>query len=663
MLTKTAAYTTWILVGLSAGLSALFAQPPMGPAVPPATYAAADHNPQVPVFVTRQTTFSIPFSVAAGTRNPVEVHLYVSRDAGRTWRLYARQTPGARRFTFTAEGDGDYWFASRTIAASQAAGTQYSLHAEMQIIVDTVEPECEFNVRAGQQGAVIANWHIYDPHLDKNSLRIEYRSRVTEPWTPVSVAPPTNASPQDRLDGQTSWSLKTPAPTVDVRAEVCDRAGNRTVVNRRLLLPALAESSPASPPSRNPLPPNTTPLGQPSAPYAGITGPGVAPVPWPSQGAERLDIRNSQPAYASAGSIEPPRSVAFDNHATPPALPTDGTAIQSTASPARLPQIAGPGRVSANTASTMDTSRAATTAAYPRTTADQSRKDELVSVVEIGKSSKSTASSMAATDLDRVSPLVKSDEALASPNVGGPVIAPASIERGGLLSSNGQLPPGEHAQMTNSRRFQLGYDIDAVGPSGVAEVQLWATEDGGSTWRLWGTDNDLQSPFDVEVEREGIFGFRIVIVSRNGLAGPRPRNGEPADIWVGVDTTPPVAHLISATYGEGTRAGNLIIHWQAEDANLGRRPVTLLFSENSGGPWTIIASGLSNKGEYAWPADPQLPPLVYLRLEVRDEAGNVGADQTDEPIRIDGLAPKARIRGLMRSPAVDREAYHQPQRR
>ena len=58
-----------------------------------------------------------------------------------------------------------------------------------------------------------------------------------------------------------------------------------------------------------------------------------------------------------------------------------------------------------------------------------------------------------------------------------------------------------------------------MGPSGVAEVQLWATADGGQTWRMWGTDDDLQSPFDVVVEEEGIFGFHVVVVGRNGLAG------------------------------------------------------------------------------------------------------------------------------------------------
>ncbi len=224
------------------------------------------------------------------------------------------------------------------------------------------------------------------------------------------------------------------------------------------------------------------------------------------------------------------------------------------------------------------------------------------------------------------------------------------------------LPPGERPQMTNSTRFRLEYDVDAVGPSGVAEVQLWATADGGHTWRLWGTDEDLQSPFDVIVEEEGVFGFHVVVVGRNGMSGRRPRTGDLADIWVGVDTTPPTAELTSATYGDGANTGKLLISWRAADRYLDPRPVTLSFSESADGPWTVITSALPNTREFAWKADPQLPPSVYLRLEVRDEAGNLTVDQTSEPIHIEGMAPKARIRSVQPIDEIDREAFRLPRR-
>jgi hypothetical protein len=146
------------------------------------------------------------------------------------------------------------------------------------------------------------------------------------------------------------------------------------------------------------------------------------------------------------------------------------------------------------------------------------------------------------------------------------------------------------------------------------------------------------------------------------MSGRRPRTGDLADIWVGVDSTPPTAELTSATYGEGPDTGKLLIQWQAADRFLDPRPVTLSFSESPEGPWTTIVSALPNSGQFAWPADPHLPSTVYLKLEVRDEAGNVTNDQTDQPIQIDGLAPKARIRGVQPLRDTDREAFRIPRR-
>lgn len=217
--------------------------------------------------------------------------------------------------------------------------------------------------------------------------------------------------------------------------------------------------------------------------------------------------------------------------------------------------------------------------------------------------------------------------------------------------------------MTDSRRFQLEYDVDSIGPSGLAEVQLWATADAGHTWRLWGTDEDLQSPFDVSVERDGIFGFHVVVVGQNGMSGRRPRSGDPADIWIGVDTTAPAAKLTGATYGEGASAGKLLIQWEASDQYPGPRPISLSYSELPDGPWSTIVSALPNTGEFAWPAGPDLPSDVYLKLEVRDQAGNTTTTQTGAPVRIDGLAPKARIRGIQSIQNLDREAFHVPRRR
>ena len=180
----------------------------------------------------------------------------------------------------------------------------------------------------------------------------------------------------------------------------------------------------------------------------------------------------------------------------------------------------------------------------------------------------------------------------------------------------------------------------------MSSVELWGTADQGQTWQLWGQDPDRQSPFDIEVETEGLFGFRMVIVGSNGLASNRPRNGENADAWIHVDIERPQVKILSALYDRGNESGKMVMEYQASDDFFPERPISLLYSQTPNGPWTNIATGARNNGRYVWSADPSLPPTIYLKIEANDSAGNVGVHQLDLPIDVEGLAPRGRIQGF-----------------
>ena len=77
---------------------------------------------------------------------------------------------------------------------------------------------------------------------------------------------------------------------------------------------------------------------------------------------------------------------------------------------------------------------------------------------------------------------------------------------------------------------------------------------------------------------------------------------------------------------------------------LAPRPVSLSYGPAPSGPWTAIATGLENTGRYTWWMDGRVPEQVYLRLEVRDEAGNVGSFVTPSPIAVDPRHAPLRIR-------------------
>jgi hypothetical protein len=170
--------------------------------------------------------------------------------------------------------------------------------------------------------------------------------------------------------------------------------------------------------------------------------------------------------------------------------------------------------------------------------------------------------------------------------------------------------------------------------------------DNGKTWSKWGEDEDRESPFDIRVDEEGMFGFRVVIVGSNLIASNQPRAGDPADAWIYVDTKAPDVKIISAVYGAGEESGHLVIDYSCADDGLIDRPISISFSERRDGPWTTVASGLKNTGRYLWPAEPNLPKRIYLRIEAVDRAANIGVYRLDLPVDVEGLTPRGRIKGF-----------------
>ena len=506
--------------------------------------------PALKPWVSRQTTFNIPFSVDLTHGAPREVQLFVSQDAGKTWHFYGRQTPTAKSFPFRASADGDLWFASRTIDPRRRVPPVEHLVPELHVQVDTHQPQIDFTAIPGSAGEVTTAWKISDTTLAADSLKIEYQASPSDPWRSVAIDRTKLWNTPSSVVGEMTWYPEGNADSVTIRAEVLDNAGNKAVVNRTVKLTHVANRPLVDREGSNPI---TTPVSQNSS------SPTVNGVPVPTT--RRDDLLSAR------ATTDAPRA-------------TDGTA-----------------------------------SSYGPTT--------------MGKYGPNGADS------------------------GAVGVVALKNERRNDVTTRTSLPPGERARMTNSLRFQLDYELDSVGPEGVDEVQLWGTKDFGNSWIRWSLDEDLRSPIEVEVEREGIYGLRVVIVGRNGLATPAPHSGDLADIWVGVDTTRPVARISSAIYGEGVHAGELDIRWEVVDESLGDRAITLLFSEHPTGPWTTIAAGLPNTSQYFWSVDPNTPRKIYLRLEVRDEAGNEAEHQLVEAISTTGLVPKAFIRSVRPVPKSD----------
>lgn len=409
-------------------------------------------------------------------------------------------------------------------------------------------------------------------------------------------------------------------------------------------VPTHPTEQPGTNPRPNPLGPITSNLHQattPSAIYGGQTSSSPAPT----------DIVTGNPAASGSnggGVAWPSRSLATDGHTTNQgtALPFNlsesprmSIGLGSTTSLPSNPQSSTQG-ISATANNSVGSTAAV---AQPMATAAAQPLLPPSSAADVPARNAPLSEAAPLNAMPASTPLIKPEQPEASGANSGSssVLAPAPSAP--LPIAPPPRLPTDNMLSVNSQRFRLNYENSYIDPNLVKSVILWLTTDGGQTWTSYGEDADLVSPFPVQVEREGTYGFRIVYETTDGVMGRTPARGDQPDMWVRVDVTPPAVQLISAPYGRGSDAGSLVINWRAEDFDIGARPVTILWGQTAEGPWTNIVMGHPNTGSYSWRVDNQTPDKVFLRLEVTDAAGNQTVSQTTRPLELNGLAPRGRI--------------------
>lgn len=211
--------------------------------------------------------------------------------------------------------------------------------------------------------------------------------------------------------------------------------------------------------------------------------------------------------------------------------------------------------------------------------------------------------------------------------------------------------PVTKQRVVTTRRFQIGYEVEEVGPSGIGAIELFITENNGRKWWKYGDDPDQKSPFDVEVPRDGVYGFAIRVRSISGPSMDPPQPGEPPAIVVAVDQTAPVVELLPVQQGQGANVNRLTIRWKVTEDNPSEKPISIYYSVSLNGPWEPI-SGWKDEpnGTFEWSTGPGVPTRFYIRVAARDVAGNVGKAETPTPIVVDRVQPSARIVDVEVSP-------------
>jgi hypothetical protein len=207
-------------------------------------------------------------------------------------------------------------------------------------------------------------------------------------------------------------------------------------------------------------------------------------------------------------------------------------------------------------------------------------------------------------------------------------------------------------QYINQPEFTVEYEVSKIGPSGVGAVELYRTRDDGLSWEKYAYDAAVNATTPRgerlqrlvqfhEGEADGIYGFTLVVKNRANIGRRPPQPGEVPELRIELDTTPPIAELYAPT--PDPQQGNLMLHWKASDKNLTKGPVNLDWAEKRGGPWQPIGVDLPNSGQYAWKLPERMPVEVFLRLRVRDLAGNETVAITPNALAVDLNEPEGHL--------------------
>jgi hypothetical protein len=195
----------------------------------------------------------------------------------------------------------------------------------------------------------------------------------------------------------------------------------------------------------------------------------------------------------------------------------------------------------------------------------------------------------------------------------------------------------EQLRRVNSRHLVFNYKLRKVGSSGVIGAELWYTRD-GQNWDKAPSGIQPKGRYQVDVSEDGVYGFTLL--ARTGFGGGKapPKKGDPAQVWVEVDTSKPVVVISSIKRRSDSRT--ILINWKATDKNLVRQPISISYLDLNTGRTVSIARHVENTQTYTWQVPLGTPSNIRIRVEATDQAGNVGVDETANPLHLDLAQPE-----------------------
>ncbi len=200
----------------------------------------------------------------------------------------------------------------------------------------------------------------------------------------------------------------------------------------------------------------------------------------------------------------------------------------------------------------------------------------------------------------------------------------------------GEPPPSEEqVRYSGKRSFKVGYGEQ----KDVGRARLWASESGGAEWRPHGYYARGRSVVQVDTERDGSYGFYVVLEDLAGNKSPEPEPGTSPQVTIVVDTKPPDLEILSPRVGFYGPGRGVELKWRLSDEYAADDCVSIEMSPDGGESWGVIAKSRPAVGSYTWtlpdpkksdPKKAERPGPVRFRLSGRDLAGNEARVESKE---------------------------------
>ncbi len=201
----------------------------------------------------------------------------------------------------------------------------------------------------------------------------------------------------------------------------------------------------------------------------------------------------------------------------------------------------------------------------------------------------------------------------------------------GATRAVAQAPGGDGVYYSKQLTFRIPFSTDP-NDRRIREVQLYASEDQGKSWRQIASARPGEKSFSVIATHEGWYWFAVRTVDVEDHAFPPTVDQSQAKLKVCVDTQPPSVSLRPAA---NPPPAGVAVEWEVRDENIDLDRLQLDY-RIAGGEWTSLPIQKLITGSRIW--NPSTNAPLEVRLQARDMAGNT-AEQTTT------VAPSAKATG------------------